>query len=72
VLREHREELRPDISTEALRFYRCDNDGHIEHSGGFRQRDGMVDDRLAIGISGAEEHLWLVIDECHDAIVGSQ
>src|SRR6185295_13146982 len=72
LFRKHRADLRPQISTEALRLDRREDDRYVEHPGALSEGDGVVDDRFAIDTRDTEHHLGLVIDECDDAIVWSQ
>jgi len=64
--------LWPEVSAERFRFHRRQNDRHVEHAGGLGEGDRVVDDRLAIEVAGPEQHLRLMVDQRHDAIVGSQ
>ena len=45
---------------------------HVEDPCRLCQGNCAVDDGLPIEIRDSEEHLWLVIDERNDAIVGRQ
>src|ERR1700731_3914252 len=40
--------LRPKIPAETLRFHRAEDNGQIKNPCSLRERDGVVDDRLAI------------------------
>ena len=46
--------------------------GRAEHPCRFRERDGVVDDRLAVEIGNAKEHLRLMVDQRDHAIVRGQ
>src|SRR5215470_6295015 len=72
LARKHRAELRPDVSAERFRFDSREHNRQSEHSRGFAQCYGIVDNRLTIEVAYPEEHLWLMIDQRHDAIVGGQ
>ncbi len=70
-MRKDRLDLRPHIAAEALGFHRAEDHGNLEYLCGFRKRDVVVDDRLAVKISDAKEHLGLEIDNCDDTVVWS-
>src|SRR5882757_8525007 len=72
VSREYGAQLRPHIPAEGLRLDRCQNHRYIEHSCGFPERHGVVDDSLAVEIARSKQHLALMVDQRHDAIVRSQ
>ena len=65
-------DLRPDISAETLAFHRAENDGKIKNSCRLCERDGVVDDRLAVEIGNAKEHLRLMVDQRDHAIIRGQ
>src|SRR6266850_210613 len=70
--REYGSQLRPRVPAEGLRLDRCQNHRYIEHSCGFPERHGVVDDSLAVEIACSKQHLALMVDQRHDAIVRSQ
>src|SRR6266853_3106351 len=70
--REYGSQLRPHIPAEGLGLDRCQNHGHIEHPCGFSECHGVVDDSLAVEIACPKQHLALMVDQRHDAIVRSQ
>jgi hypothetical protein len=65
-------DLRPEISAETLRFNRAEDDGHVENPSGFCEGHVVVDDRLAVEIRNAKEHLRFEIDQCNHAVVRGQ
>src|SRR5260370_19430550 len=65
----HRSELRPHISAERLRFDRREYNRQFEYSCGLSERDHAIDNPLAVGIADSEQHLWLIVDQLHNAIV---
>ena len=65
-------DLRPHIAAETFGFHRAEDNRHVENLGGFQKRDVVINDRLAVEIGDAEEHLRLQIDNCHHTVVGSQ
>src|SRR6266478_2838047 len=69
--REYSSQLRPHIPAEGLRFDGCQNHRYIEHSCSFSECHGVVDDSLAIEIACSKQHLALMVDQRHDAIVRS-
>src|SRR5713226_2884243 len=70
--REYGSQLRPHIPAEGLRLDRCQNYRYIEHPCGFSECHGVVYDSLAVKIACSEQHLALMVDQRHDAIVRSQ
>ena len=64
--------LRPHVAAETFRFDRAENNGHVENPRGLRERDVVVDDRLAVEVSDAKKHLWLKVDQGDNTIVGRQ
>src|SRR4029077_1681453 len=68
----HRSELRPHISAERLRFDSREYNRQFEYSCGLSERDHAIDNPLAVGIADSEQHLWLMVDQRHNAIVGSE
>ena len=72
LARKDRSNLWPEVSAERFRFDCRQHDGHVEYTGRLGERDRVVDDRLAIEVAGPEQHLRLMVDQRHDAIVGSQ
>src|SRR6266481_4193865 len=70
--REYGSQLRPHIPAEGLRLNCCQNYRYIEHPCGFSQCHGVVDDSLAVEIACSKQHLALMVDQRHDAIVRSQ
>src|SRR5882672_3359036 len=69
--REYGSQLRPHISAEGLRLDRGQNYGHIEYPCGLSECHGVVDDSLAVEIACSKQHLALMVDQRHDAIVRS-
>src|SRR6266404_8801907 len=67
--REYGSQLRPHVPAKGLRLDRCQNHRHIEHSCGFSECHGVVDDSLAVEIACSKQHLALMVDQRHDAIV---
>src|SRR5713101_1348854 len=70
--REYGAQLGPHVPAEGLRLDRRQNHGYIEHPCGFPERHGVVDDSLAVKIACSKQHLALMVDQRHDAIVRSQ
>src|SRR5882724_13586916 len=70
--REYGSQLRPHISAEGLRLDRGQNHRYIEHPCGFSECHSVVDDSLAIEIACSKQHLALMVDQRHDAIVRGQ
>src|SRR6266853_2030667 len=70
--REYGSQLRPHIPAEGLRLDRGQNYGHIEYPCGLSECHGVVDDSLAVEIACSKQHLALMVDQRHDAIVRSQ
>ena len=70
--RKYGSQLRPHIPAEGLRLDRGQNYGHIEYPCGFSECHGVVDDSLAVEIACSKQHLALMVDQRHDAIVRSQ
>src|ERR1700722_5135556 len=64
--------LRPQVATEGLRFDRRQYNWNIKYSGGLGKRHSVVDDSLAIEIACSKQHLALMVDQRHDAIVRRQ
>jgi hypothetical protein len=64
--------LRPHVAAKGIRFDCGEHHRHIKHSGSFRKSDGVVNDCLSVEIRRSKEHLWLVVDERHHAIVWGQ
>src|SRR6202030_3535896 len=64
--------LRPHVPAEGLGLLCCQDHRYIEHSCGFPERHGAVDDSLAVEIACSKQHLALMVDQRHDAIVRSQ
>jgi hypothetical protein len=65
--------LRPQIAAETFGFNGGENDGYIENPGGFRKRHGaIINDGLPVEIGSAKEHLRLVVDQRHHAVVCGQ
>src|SRR6266403_1671686 len=64
-------QLRPHIPAEGLRLDRCQNHRYIEHPCSFSECHGVVDDSLAVEIACSKQHLALMVDQRHDAIVRS-
>ena len=62
-------ELRPHVPTIAFRFDSGEHYGSLKYSGGFRQCHDIVNDSLTIEVADSEQHLWLMIDQRHNAIV---
>jgi hypothetical protein len=63
---------KPYVAAERLRLNRGQNHRHIEHPCGFFECHSVVDDSLAVEIACSKQHLTLMIDQRHDAIVRSQ
>jgi hypothetical protein len=72
LVREDGLNLRPEIAAETLGFHRAEDHRDLENPGGFRERHIVVDNRLAVKIGNAEEHLGLEIDNRHHAVVRGQ
>src|SRR6266436_4838871 len=70
--REYGSQLRPHVPAKGLRLDRCQNHRYIEHPCGFSECHGVVYDSLAVKIACSEQHLALMVDQRHDAIVRSQ
>src|SRR5260370_675152 len=70
--REYGSQLRPHIPAEGLGLDRGQNHRYIEHPCGFSECHGVVDDSLAVEIACSKQHLALMVDQRHDAIVRSQ
>src|SRR5882757_3154914 len=70
--REYGSQLRPHIPAEGLRLDCGQNHRYIEHPCGFSECHGVVDDSLAIEIACSKQHLALMVDQRHDAIIWSQ
>src|SRR6266436_6230254 len=70
--REYGSQLRPHISAKGLRLDRCQNHGHIENPCGLSECHGVVDNSLTVEIACSKQHLALMVDQRHDAIVRSQ
>src|ERR1700675_1549038 len=70
--REYGSQLRPHISAEGLRLDCGQNHRYIEHPCSFSECHGVVDDSLAVEIACSKQHLALIVDQRHDAIVRSQ
>jgi hypothetical protein len=68
----YRSELRPHISAERLRFDRREYNRQFEHSCGFGERHRVIYNGLTIKVAYPKQHLWLMIDERHNAIVWSE
>src|ERR1700679_1422544 len=64
--------LRPQVATEGLSFDRRQYNWNIKYSGGLGKRHSVVDDSLAIEIACSKQHLALMVDQRHDAVVWSQ
>jgi hypothetical protein len=62
LIRKDSLDLRPNISAETLALHRAEDNRESENLCRFRECDGVVDDRLAVEIGNAKEHLRLVID----------
>src|SRR6266446_5051013 len=69
--REYGSQLRPHIPAEGLRLDGGQNYGHIEYPCGLSECHGVVDDSLAVEIACSKQHLALMVDQRHDAIVRS-
>src|SRR5437016_1174307 len=67
-----RPELRPHVSAERLRFDSREYNRQFEYSCGLSERDHAIDNPLAVGIADSEQHLWLMVDQRHNAIGRSQ
>ena len=65
-------ELRPDIPAKAFRFDGGEHDRNVEYSGAFRECHDVVNDSLTVKVAGSEQHLWLMVDQRHNAILRSQ
>src|SRR6266852_6458986 len=70
--REYGSQLRPHIPAEGFGLDRGQNYGHIEYPCGLSECHGVVDDSLAVEIACSKQHLALMVDQRHDAIVRSQ
>src|SRR6202795_1061680 len=70
--REYGSQLRPHIPAEGLRLDCGQNHRYIEHPCSFSECHGVVDDSLAVEIACSKQHLALIVDQRHDAIVRSQ
>jgi hypothetical protein len=64
--------LRPHVSAKTLGFHRAEDDRDLENPRGFRERNVVIDDRLAVKIGDAKEHLGLEVDQRDDAVVRGQ
>src|SRR6266568_3805 len=65
-------QLRPHVPAEGLRLDRCQNHRYVEHPCSFSECHGVVYDSLAVEIACSKQHLALMVDQRHDAIVRSQ
>jgi hypothetical protein len=72
LVREDGLDLGPHVPAETPGFHGAEHHGDAEDPGGLRQRHVVVDDRLAVEVGDAEEHLGLEIDQREDAVVGGQ
>jgi hypothetical protein len=72
LVREDCLDLRPDIPAETLGFHGAEDYGDLENPGSFGERHIVVDDRLAVKIGYAKEHLGLEIDNLGHAVVRFQ
>src|ERR1700745_2285196 len=70
--REYGSQLRPHVPAEGLCLDRRQNHRYIEHPCGLSKCHGIVDDSLAVEIACSKQHLALMVDQRHDAIVRSQ
>src|SRR5579862_690740 len=70
--REYGPQLRPHIPAKGFRLDCGQNHRHIEHPCGFSECHGVVNDSLAVEIARSKQHLALMVDQRHDAIVRSQ
>src|SRR6185369_9278584 len=70
--REYGSQLRPHVPAEGLRLNCCQNHRYVEHSCGFSEGHGAVDDSLAVEIACSKQHLALMVDQRQNAIVRSQ
>ena len=62
----------PDIPAKAFRFDGGKHNGNVEYSDGFRESHDVVNDSLTVKVAGSEQHLWLMVDQRHNAILRSQ
>jgi len=65
-------DLRPHVAAEGLGLDRGQDHRHFERPGCFTQNEIVVDDRLAIEIADAEQHLRLQVDDGDHAVIGCQ
>src|SRR6266404_5805557 len=70
--REYGSQLRPHIPAEGFRLDRGQYHRYIKYSCGLADRNGVVDDSLAVEIACSKQHLALMVDQRQDAIVRSQ
>ena len=61
--------LRPHVTTESLGLDRAQDDRNVENPGGFAEDAVIVDDRLAVKVANAKEHLRLKVNDGDNAIV---
>src|SRR6266478_8706136 len=72
LTREYSSELRPHLAAKGIRFDRGEHHRYVKHSRSFRKSRGVVNDRLAVEIRCSKEHLWLMVDERHNTVIGRE
>src|SRR4029077_9503754 len=65
-------ELRPHIAAVGLGFHRRQDNRNVENPSRLGEGYRVVDDRLPVEIRSCEQHLRLMVDERHYAVVGSE
>src|SRR5438477_5498003 len=60
---------RPGVAAEALGLDAGENHRHAKQLRRLGEHQGIVEHRLAVDIGHAEDHLWLVVDQQHRAVL---
>src|SRR6266699_884066 len=68
----YRAELRPHVPAKRFRLDGREDYRHIEHPRGFSECHCVVDNGLPIEVADAKQHLWLMVDQRHNAVVRCQ